>query len=157
MKYLDKILNDSLRFAFPYKKFYRLTSTINENLRKDFNLRLMNMTIREIYEEYPPNETYEPSVKDKNYNLVQEIFHNYDHTKTIEILNAKYIDLLKTLEAKEYICKEIGNKIGKQDDKIAYMGKLRNLLEHFKEWFTKKHERRYKPKQEENNQKNKNN
>ena len=49
-------------------------------------------------------EIHRTRVKDKNYNLVQEIFHENVYTKTIEILNTKYIDLLKTLEEKEYIC-----------------------------------------------------
>ena len=72
------------------------------------------MTIREIYEEFPPDKTRDPSVKKKNYDLIQEIFHENDYTKTIEILNTKYIDLLKTLEAKEYICTEIEKKMKNQ-------------------------------------------
>ena len=149
MKYLDKILNDSVRFA--YKKFYKLNPKISGNLKRDYNIRLMNTTIRKIYEENLPWRKNDPSVKDKNYNLIQEIFYNNDYTKTIEILNTKYIDLIKTLKAKEYICKEIQKHIKEPDDKIAYMSKLRNLLEHFDEWFTKKHERKYKSKQNENN------
>jgi len=138
LKYLNKILNDSLCFPFEYKQFYKITSKINENLRKDFNIRLMDMTIREIYEEFPPDKTRDPSVKKKNYDLIQEIFHENDYTKTIEILNTKYIDLLNTLEAKEYICTEIEKKNEKLDDKIEYMGKVKELLEQFKYWFTKK-------------------
>ena len=153
LKYLNKILNDSLCFPFEYKQFYKLTSKINENLRKDFNIRLMDMTIREIYEEFPPDKTRDPSVKKKNYDLIQEIFNNYDYTKTIEILNTKYIYLLKTLKAKEYIVEEIE----KLDDKIEYMGKVKELLEQFKDWFTKKINRKYNLKVKENNQKIKNN
>ena len=85
LKYLNKILNDSLCFPFEYKQFYKLTSKINENLRKDFNIRLMDMTIREIYEEFPPDKTRDPSVKKKNYDLIQEIFHENDYNKTIGI------------------------------------------------------------------------
>ena len=150
IRYLDKKLNNSLRFASAYKKFYKLTPTIAKNLKKDDNIRLMNMTIREIYEEYPPNDTHSSSAKKNNYDLIQEIYFENVYTKTIEILNTKYIDLLKTLEVKEFICKELENKIKKQDDRIVYMYKLRNLLEHFKEWFTKKHERKCKSKQNEN-------
>ena len=155
LKYLDKILNDSVRFA--YKKFFRLSPTITNNLKKDDNIRLMNMTIREIYEENLTWGKNDPSVKGKNYNLIQEIFLNDDYIKTKEILSTKYIDLIKTLEAKEYICNEIEKTNKEPDDKIAYMSKLRNLLEHFDEWFTKKHERKSKSKQNENNGTNKNN
>ena len=109
IRYLDKELNNSLRFASA-KKFYRLTSTIAKNLKKDDNIRLMNMTIREIYEEYPPNDTHSSSAKKNNYDLIQEIYFENVYTKTIEILNTKYIDLIKTLEAKEFICKELEKK-----------------------------------------------
>ena len=62
--------------------------------------------------------------------------------------------MLKTIEAKEFICKEIENKIKKKiensDDRIVYVSKLKNLLDHFKEWFTKKHERTCIQRQNEN-------
>ena len=154
MRHLNKKLNKSLRSSSIYKNFYKLTSTINENLRKDFNIRLINMTIREIYEEFPSDDTHSSSAKKNNYNLIQELYFENVYTKTINILNSKYIDLLKTIEAKEFICKEIENKIKKKienkDDRIVYMNKLRNLLEHFKEWFTKKHERKCIQRQKEN-------
>ena len=157
MNYINKKLNDSVHFA--YKKFYKLNSTINENLKRDYNIKLMNMTIRKIYEETPPCEAYDPSVRNKNYDLIQEIFKN-DYFESIKILNTKYIDFLNTLEAKEYICKEIEKKETKKsndkiDNIISYMSKVRNLLENFEKWFTKKNERRYKLKQNEN-EKNKN-
>ena len=61
--------------------------------------------------------------------------------------------MLKTLKAKEYIVEEIE----KLDDKIEYMGKVKELLEQFKDWFTKKINRKYNLKVKENNQKIKNN
>jgi len=154
MRHLNEKLNKSLRFASVYKTFYRLTSKISKNLKKDDNIRLMNMTIREIYEEYPSNDTHSSSAIKNNYNLIQELYYENIYTKTINILNTKFIDLLKTLEAKEFICKEIENKIKKKienkDDRIVYMSKLKNLLEHFKEWFTKMHERTCIQRQNEN-------
>ena len=154
MRHLNEKLNKSLRFTSVYKTFYKLTSKIAKNLKKDDNIRLMNMTIREIYEEYPSDDTHSSSAKKNNYNLIQELYFENVYTKTINILNSKYIDLLKTIEAKEFICKEIENKIKKKiensDDRIVYMSKLKNLLEHFKEWFTKKHERTCIQRQNEN-------
>ena len=157
MDYINKKLNDSVHFA--YKKFYKLNSTINENLKRDYKIKLMNMIIRKIYEEIPPCEAYDPSVRNKNYDLIQEIFKN-DYIESIKILNTKYIDFLKTLDAKEYICKEIEKKVTKKsNDKIeniiSYISKVRILSKNFEKWFTKKNERRYKLKQNEN-EKNKN-
>ena len=91
----------------------------------------MNMTIREIYEGYPSDDTHSSSAIKNNYNLIQELYYENIYAKTINILNSKYIDLLKTIEAKEFICKEIETKIKKKienkDDRIVYMNKLRNL------------------------------
>ncbi len=149
MKYLDKKLNNSLHFT--YKRFYKLNKTINDNLKKDYNIRLMNMSIREIYEENSPRKIYDPSVKKKNYDLIQEIYDKNEEKETIEILNTKYIDFLNKLETKEYIINEIEKKIKNQNDKIDdiayYMSKVRKLLEYFKEWFTNKLDRKYKSKQ----------
>ena len=152
MIYLDIKLNNSV--IFTYKKFYKLNPDINENLKKDYNIKLMNMTIREIYEENAPSKKYDPSVIKKNYVLIQEIFNENENTQAIEILNTKFIDFLNELETKEYICKEIEKKAKKPnakiDDIISYMSKVRKLLEHFEEWFTKKRKRNYKSKQKEN-------
>ena len=143
MKYLDKQLNNSLNFS--YKKFYKLDKKINENLRKDYNIKLMNMTIREIYEENIPNKTHSPSAKKTIYDLIQKIYDKSEDTKTIEILNTKFIDFLNKLETKEYIIKEIEkteSKDEKIDNIISYMSKVRNLFEHFENWFMKKNTRK---------------
>ena len=143
MKYLNKQLNNSLNFS--YKKFYKLDKKINENLRKDYNIKLMNMTIREIYEENIPNKTHSPSAKKTIYDLIQKIYDKSEDTKTIEILNTKFIDFLNKLETKEYIIKEIEkaeSKDEKIDDIISYMSKVRNLFEHFENWFMKKNTRK---------------
>ena len=157
MIYLDIKLNNSI--IFTYKKFYKLNPDINENLKKDYNIKLMNMTIREIYEENAPSKKYDPSVIKKNYVLIQEIFNENENTQAIEILNTKFIDFLNELETKEYICKEIEKKAKKPnakiDDIISYMSKVRKLLEHFEEWFTKKRKRNYKSKHKDNTDKNK--
>ena len=163
MAYLEKRLNNSLKKSvnFTYKKFYKLNTKINVNLRKDYNVRLMNMTIREIYEENIPSQKYSPSVNKKNYNLIQDIYDKNEEKETIEILSTKYIDFLNKLDTKEYIINEIEKKVKnsdkKIDDIISYMNKVRNLLENFQDWFTKKLDRNYKSKQNENNEKIKNN
>ena len=119
------------------------------------------MTIREIYEENAPKKIYDSSVNKKNYDLIREIYDKNEEKETIEILNTKFIDFLNELETKEFIIKEIERKerLKKKDNhnNISYMSKVRNLLENFQEWFTKKLGRNYKSKQNENNEKIKNN
>ena len=144
MKYLDKKLNNSLHFT--YKRFYKLKK-INEILEKDYNIRLMNMNIREIYEENSPNKIYDPSVNKVNkinYDLIQEIYDKNEEKETIEILNTKFIDFLNKLEAKEYIINEIEKKerLKNKDNNniISYISKVRKLLDGYEKFFYKKQE-----------------
>ena len=159
MIYANNQLNN--RHRFTCKKFFKLTPKINENLKKDYNIRLMNMTIREIYEENVPCKNYGPSAKKIYYDLIQEIYDKNEKKETIEILNTKFIDFLNRLDTKEYICNEIKKKQQKSNNKIndiiSYMNKVKELLEHFEEWFTKKHDRKKNSKKNENNGKIKNN
>ena len=143
MKYLDKKLNNSLHFT--YKRFYKLKKKINENLRKDYNIKLMNMSIREIYEENSPSKIYDQSVNKVNkinYDLIQEIYDKNEEKETIEILNTKFIDFLNELETKEFIINEIEKKerLKNKDNNniISYISKVRKLLDGYKNCFYKK-------------------
>ena len=140
MKYLDKKLNNSLHFT--YKRFYKLNKKINEILEKDYKIRLMNMNIREIYEENSPNKIYDPlvnKVNKINYDLIQEIYDKNEEKETIEILNTKFIDFLNKIEAKEYIINEIEKKerLKNKDNNniISYISKVRKLLDGYEKLF----------------------
>ncbi len=63
MKYVHKQLTNSLHFT--NKRFYKLNKKINESLKKDYNIGLMNMTIREIYKGNAPSKIYDPLVNKK--------------------------------------------------------------------------------------------
>ena len=79
------------------RKYYDDSKYVNENLNRDYNLRLMEMTIKEIFENFPLNNTYSEIIKAKNYNkvLAKDIFEKNQEKKVIEILNSKYIDYLE--------------------------------------------------------------
>ena len=127
---------------------YKPTSNINENLGRNYNIKLMNQTIREMYEQNPASKKYNSSVNDKKNIYIKKIFDDNKDSKAIEIFNTKYIDFLQRAEAKDYIYKEI-----KEEDKESnesYMLKVKEHLEHFEEWFTKKKKRIGKLKKNEN-------
>ena len=48
INYIHVRLNKNRRCIF--KNFLKLNKKINEYLKKDYNIKLMDMTIREIYE-----------------------------------------------------------------------------------------------------------
>ena len=144
MNFVHNYLNESLTFS--HKTFLKINKKVSENLRKDFNMSLMQMTIKEIYEQHSINEKYSDYKKGRNINqaLIQEIFEKNKDIETIKILNSKYIDLIIVLRTKfldkfssELIEKEI--KLGEnQDDALMYVNELKDLLINYEEWFEKK-------------------
>jgi hypothetical protein len=151
--HINKTLNDSLRFT--YKKFLHLNKELKENLKKDCNIKLMNMTIKQIYEQNIPGERYDISneeVENKNKILIKEIIDKNEETETIKILNTKFIDLLKQDETKKYIInnimkKEIKEKKKKTETDIRnvddYMESVKYCLENYEAWFIEKRGRDY--------------
>ena len=144
MNFVHNYLNESLTFS--HKTFLKINKKVSENLRKDFNISLMQMTIKEIYEQHSINEKYSDYKKGRNINqaLIKEIFEKNKDIETIKILNSKYIDLIIVLRTKfldkfssELIEKEI--KLGEnKDDALMYVNELKDLLINYEEWFEKK-------------------
>ena len=144
MNFVHNYLNESITFS--HKTFLKINKKVSENLRKDFNMSLMQMTIKEIYEQHSINEKYSDYKRGRNINqaLIQEIFEKNKDIETIKILNSKYIDLIIVLRTKfldkfssELIEKEI--KLGEnKDDALMYVNELKDLLINYEEWFEKK-------------------
>lgn len=144
MNFVHNYLNESLIFS--HKTFLKINKKVSENLRKDFNMSLMQMTIKEIYEQHSINEKYSDYKKGRNINqaLIKEIFEKNKDIETIKILNSKYIDLIIVLRTKfldkfssELIEKEI--KLGEnKNDALMYVNELKDLLINYEEWFEKK-------------------
>ena len=155
MTYVYERLNKSLKSI--NRRFHKPIKKINENLKKDYNIRLMNMTIREIYEENFLQKIYDEKIRFSKINssLIQRIFDNNKDIETMKILNTKYIDLLNELDTKEYICKRIEKKARKSvkeiDELKIYMNNVRRCLEDYELWFTGKRDRNYKSKNNEEN------
>ena len=73
--YLIEKVNGSLRFT--YKRFLNFNTDISQNLKKDYNIELMEKTIKQIFEENTPSNRSDISneeVKNKNKLIIKEIF-----------------------------------------------------------------------------------
>ena len=147
--YLIEKVNGSLRFT--YKRFLNFNTDISQNLKKDYNIELMEKTIKQIFEENTPSNRSDISneeVKNKNKLIIKEIFDKNEETETIKILNTKFIDLLKQEETKEYIIDKIKNKVEKKGTKTNtensddYMEKVRYWVENYENWFYEKRGRK---------------
>ena len=147
--YLIEKVNGSLRFT--YKRFLNFNTDISQNLKKDYNIELMEKTIKQIFEENTPSNRSDISneeVKNKNKLIIKEIFDKNEETETIKILNTKFIDLLKQEETKKYIIDKIKNKVEKKGTKTNtensddYMEKVRYWVENYENWFYEKRGRK---------------
>ena len=148
-KYIIEKVNGSLRFT--YKRFLNFNTDISKNLKKDYNIELMEKTIKQIFEENTPSNRSDISneeVKNKNKLIIKEIFDKNEETETIKILNTKFIDLLKQEETKKYIIDKIKNKVEKEGTKTNtensddYMEKVRYWVENYENWFYEKRGRK---------------
>ena len=147
--YIIEKVNGSLRFT--YKRFLNFNTDISKNLKKDYNIELMEKTIKQIFEENTPSNRSDISneeVKNKNKLIIKEIFDKNEETETIKILNTKFIDLLKQEETKKYIIDKIKNKVEKKGTKTNtensddYMEKVRYWVENYENWFYEKRGRK---------------
>lgn len=128
-----------------HQKFLKIDKDIGENLKKDFNMKLMEMKIRDIFTEFSINRRYLTLREGANLNLVliNQIYSRND-TKLIEILESKYVDLLQILRKdyldqfrRDLLKKEV--KCGEEKEKAEkYVGELVTLLCGYEDWFKKK-------------------
>ena len=144
MNFLNEYLNKSLKFT--YRRFLKITTEVNENLKTDFNIDLMKMTIKEIYEKFPLNKRYNPG-KNPNYILIKQIYENGDEKEALRILNSKYIDILDEFRnnyLKKFnmdLIKKLKTKELSENDK-QYFEKLNDLLFRYEEWFELKNQKK---------------
>ena len=141
-KYILDHLNKSLENK--NYKFYPLNTHLNENLKKDFNERLLNMTICDIYSNFDLNNRYK-NLETLNKNLIKKIYEENVEKKAINILNMKYIDIVNHIREKdlENFLETIKEKEKKKQEKNidSYMEEINKMLYEYENWFKIKHGR----------------
>lgn len=144
MNFILDYLNKSI--VYNRKQFLKINKNVNQCLRKDFNMSLMQMTIKDIFVQNKINETYGDFKKERNLNqdLIKEIFEKNEDIETIKILNMKYIDLViiyRTEFLNQFISdltkKEIRAE-GKKEKVESYVEQLKYLLLNYEDWFEQK-------------------
>ena len=144
MNFILDYLNKSI--VYNRKQFLKINKNVNQCLRKDFNMSLMQMTIKDIFEQNKINERYNDFKKERNLNqdLIKEIFEKNEDIETIKILNMKYIDLViiyRTEFLNQFISdltkKEIRAE-GKKEKAESYVEQLKYLLLNYEDWFEQK-------------------
>jgi len=147
--YILDNLNKSLKYEI--YKFYPLTKEININLKKDFNEKLLNRTIRDIYMKSDLNKRY-ININDLNRTLIKKIYAQKIEKDTINILDKKFKEILDYIREKDLdnFLTEFRNREIKNDDKLIdkYMKAVKKMLIKYEFWFKLKLER--KPKKAKN-------
>jgi len=124
-------------------KFYRLHKALSENLKKSFNQKLLETTIRDLFYYINISDKYRTPIDPlSNRKLIDKIEREQVETETLKILNMTYHDIINEVREEElddfltYIkIKEEKMKNGNIDE---YMKSLRELLIDYEEWFDKK-------------------
>ena len=141
-KYILNHLNQSLEFT--KYKFYPLNVKLSTCLKKDFNVKLLERTIYDIYSKEDSNKNY-INGNDSNKKLIKKIYEQKIEKKTINILNMKFIDVLNHIREKdmENFLKKIENKNREKTDD-SFMDNVRHLLLTYEDWFRIKNGRNNK-------------
>jgi hypothetical protein len=140
IEFIVKLLNDSLKDRT--KKFYKIDKSISENLKRDFNLALLQRTLEDIFLNTDINGRY------KNYSneaLIKKIKKENIEEKTIELLSLKFIEVIYKIQdeyLEEYL-ESIKNKeikeINIENSSVnEYMESLKKIFFGYEAWFKNK-------------------
>ena len=140
MEYIFDKLNGSL--TDKSFQFFKITKEVSEELKKEYNMDLMDKTLKEIIY----NEPIRPKYKRNNYDnkfLIDKIFGEDKEKKTIEILNKTYYDIIveiRTQNLDNFLDKIVKKekKMKKKSNIELYIKLLKDLIFRFKEWFEQK-------------------
>ena len=143
-----KILNKSI--INQNNTFCKLDNFVNENLKKDYNIKLMRLTFKEIYLNSEISSKYKKFEKDKNKRIIEKIYSEKNEIEAIKILDKTYIELFNTLIKSDLdnFCNEILEKEEKNGlpkiESANYLKEIKNLCENYEEWFLNKKGRKEK-------------
>ena len=99
--FIHNLLNKSLKNKDI--KFLKLGSKINKELKRDFNLKLLNRTIRDIYENTEITKKLRKLTKinsNINKEIISKIYEENIEEQTIKILNLTYFELFQMFRSK---------------------------------------------------------
>ena len=135
-------LNASLKES--KNSFLKLDNLVNENLKRDYNIALMNRTFKEIYLNSKISNKYKRRNSDINKQLVEKIYLENKEIDTIKILDKTYYELFTELI--NFHLDDFCNEIIKKEEKNGlpheqasnFKDKMKYLCTGYKDWFEKK-------------------
>ena len=125
------------------KKFYKIDKSFSENLKRSYNLELMERTILDIFKNAKISKKYKRT-DDKFYNakLICSILDENIEKETMNLLNMKIIDMInfiKENQLEEFLSIIENKEKGIDESNIKeYMNLLRKVFIDYKSWFANK-------------------
>lgn len=146
----------------------KLEVDINKNLKKDYNLKLFNRTLKNIYMESKISQHYSIKKVETNEALIEKISNENKEIEVIKILNLTYIEafqifrrnlipiteeLKRQIEGTNILNKELFNNVEKflenirlqennkeenEEEFEQYINDIKNLIIGLEEWFNAK-------------------
>ena len=144
LKFIPDYVNSSLSYV--HKRFLKIDKKANQELKKDFNVALMNKTLKDIFLEFSICGRYSEAKNGENHNaeLIKEIYENNEETEAIEKLEKTYVDVLDFFRKNhlekfkdDILKKEIKNGETESTAKM-YVNQLVKLLFNYESWFNDK-------------------
>ena len=148
LNYIHKLINDNIKDSD--LKLLKLNSTINENLKKDYNIELMSRSLKDLYENSPISTKYRKKVKeDSNINkkLIEQIYspeNIFKEADAINILNSTYIQSFQEFRHNyinvflNEIYEEEKEKNEKEENIQNYLENVKYLCNNYENWFKEK-------------------
>ena len=140
--YILERLNKSLKND--NYEFYPLTKELNTNLNKDFNEKLLDRTIYDIYVNSDLSKKF-ANIPDSNKILIKKIYDENIEIATQSILEKKFKDILNDIRKKDldYFLDKIKDKETKNNKPLndSYMNAVKKMLFKYEFWFKVKLER----------------
>ena len=145
--YSHNLINQSLKNK--NIKFFKLDSEINKNLKKDYNINLMNTQFKDLYKNSSLSRKYRKQ-KIHNFEINKKLIiklYNDETNKEIDaikLLNLTYIEFFKKFR-EEYleeflkIIRNEENKNNESEENIRkYVDSIKSLCFNFENWFIEK-------------------
>ena len=141
LDYIINKLNGSLQDKT--FKFYKISSDVSENLKKDFNVELMQRTLYDIFKNTKLSNKYRKKKHNSfNSSLIDKIYKEKVEIKTIDILEKKYIEIVNEIQEnnlKGFLEKiEEKEKEDETENITDYINSLEELFKDYENWFKNK-------------------
>ena len=130
--FLFNAFNDLLNESLKDKniKFLNLDGEISKNLKKDYNIILLNTKIKDLYEKSSISKKYRNKNLNNNKIIIKKIYIDNKEIETIKILNLTYRELLQIFRRNiSNINLNLEEKI--QNIKILNTNEYKNIIDKF--------------------------